>query len=152
VSAGEELGTVGYAPGWWVLAGVLLFLVVLWNGGLLVWGRRRSGPPVARPRVRPVSRADYLARIDRIEDDHRQGRASTREAHQQLGVLVRRFVQEQSGVPVTAMTLRELEGRGLPELADLVRVIYPPAFAPEPQDADVARALRRARDLVSDRR
>jgi hypothetical protein len=151
--AEDVVGTVAYGAAWWVLAVALLGAVVAWNVGLALWGRpsrvhpdrpRRPHPAVAELRRR------CLADLDQIEAREASGHLSTRQAHQQLSRVVRRFVQEATGVPASAMTLASLREQRVPGLLEVIELVYPAEFAPGPRQAEgeLAHSLARAREVV----
>jgi len=149
---GELAGTVDYGQGWLVLAVCLLAAVLVWNGAILVWGRPRL---VQQRRPTPTDparlSARYLALIDQIEGACAQGEVDPREAHRRLSCVTREFVQERTGVGVTSMTLTDLRRSQLPDLVQLVELVYPPEFEPstERPAGELDRALAQARQVVT---
>jgi len=153
VRAGGELaGTVDYATGWLALAVGLLSAVLVWNGAVLVWGRPRRVRQVRSRRADPARLSvRYLSLIDQIEAAHADGRVGLREAHRRLSTVSRDFVQELTGIRASSMTLTDLRGEQLPDLVDLVELVYPPEFEPatDRPDGELDRALAQARKVVS---
>jgi hypothetical protein len=145
-----------YAPepyaGWWLWVGVGAFvLIVAWYAW--VWRATRERPTgVAQ---RPVGdrtarlRDEYTRQIDAVAGQAVAGQISARDAHQRLSLLVRRFVQELSGIQAPTMTLSELSTSGprLAPVSRVVEVLYPGEFAPEDSDT-VAGAAEVAREVV----
>ncbi|HET8594513.1 MAG TPA: hypothetical protein VFM07_04645 [Intrasporangium sp.] len=118
----------------WLWIGIGLFaVVVIWYGFVwLVTRERRLHPaPVPAPGIDAV-RHEYLRQIDAVVRRARSGEVTERQAHQQLSVLVRHFVQEVSGILAPTMTLTELTESGerqrLATVAETVAVLYPGEF------------------------
>ena len=128
-----------YAPdpyaGRWLWVGIaVLALVALWYA--FVWWSTRErkvaqATPVAADRLAEL-RADYTRRIEVVLARAASGEISQRHGHQQLSVLVRRFVQEVSGIAAPTMTLTELTDGGsrLTPVSEVVGTLYPGEFAP----------------------
>jgi len=78
-------------------------------------------------------RTEYLAEIDSIEQQVRAGQLDARQAHAALSRLMRRFVNEYSGLEAPVLTLQDLVARGVhPALVDaLGRYSYPSLFRRE---------------------
>ncbi|MGN6752318.1 MAG: hypothetical protein ACTHJJ_07155 [Intrasporangium sp.] len=116
----------------WLWVGVALVgLVMLWYG--FVWWATRERPlrQVPGPGTTiEALRRDYLRQIDAVLRRARSGDVSDRQAHQQLSVLVRHFVQEMSGIAAPTMTLTDLTESGdrLVTVAETVATLYPGEF------------------------
>ena len=153
--SGDLAEPVSYSPWLGVVAVVLPLLVVAWYAGVALWARGRLGLVVPQ-RVRlAATRRRHLGRIEQIRRDVEAGRLPVREAHQQLGTVVRSFVAEAGPVDARPLTLAQLRGDGSPglaDVADVVELVYPPSFRPGDEGRPVeqlAPALQRARELVS---
>lgn len=153
----ELAGPVDYAAIWTLVALGLVAAVLVWNLGVLWWGRPRRvpAPPPAAAAPDPVSvREEHLAELDRIEAGVRAGRLELRPAYQQLSAATRSYVHETTDVPARHLALADLRAAGLAEVAAAVAVMYPPEFAPGREadaagpDERFAEALRRAREVV----
>ena len=150
-AGGELAGTVEYAGGWLWLALGLLVAVLVWNLGLVVWGRphRVRSEPVVE--VDPAEvRTRYAARIDALDAARVAGRLDDRAAHRELSLVCRGFVEELTGLGATALTLADLRGRDVPVLVDVVERTYPVEFSarddwPSESWAD---AVAHAREVV----
>lgn len=139
---------VAYSPLWlWIACGIIV-LVLLWY--VAVWFYPRARAPKRAPSVLP-RRSDLVARyrglIDEIEAANASGELSTREAHLKLSILIRLFVEEQSGTRFSAMTLADLTEVRQTGLAHAVASYYPFEFAPA-SSGDLAPSLLRAREVV----
>lgn len=137
-----------YAALWWVLGVVLLLLILAWYFSAFYATRARAevGSIPLPPKKLLSMRAKYLAQIDQIAAQHREGQLSARHAHQRLSLVVRAFSQELTGVKTERMTLAELRAAGLPVVGDAVEVFYPAEFGVQDADslghsADIAREL-----------
>ncbi len=145
-SVGELQGPVGYDDRWLVLAVLALVLVAAYYAVVLWWTRPR---PTVAPA--PLAREVWLARLDEVESEVASGRSSAREGHQAISRVVRGFVADTAGVPAHTMTLSDFEREGPEQLADVVALVYAPAFAPgdDLSRAELGTALSRARQLVA---
>lgn len=154
-AAGELAGPVDYAGLWtWVALG-LVAAVVVWNLGVLWWGRPRRTPapePAVARRDPEEVRRDHLVRLDRIETEVRAGRLDLRSAYQEMSATARSYVHETTEVPARHLALADLRSHELPLVVAAVEVMYPPEFAPGGEDSAAARfdeALGRAREVVT---
>ena len=89
-----------------------------------------------------------LAAIDAVVEAHEAGRATTRQAFQQLSPIVRRFVSDVAGIPAHTMTLDDLTSEHPGPLADVVAMMYPLEFSAV-VDGDVRAGAERARRVVA---
>ena len=150
--ADELTGPAGYSSAWVVVAVVLPLLVVAYYVGVTVW---TGGSVVRLPewwRLRR-DRRRHLARLARIEDGVRRGATAPREAHREVGAVVRSYVSTTGPVDVRAMPLDELRVHA-GDVAEVVGATYPPAFRPddrEPAAEQLAEVLRSARTLIRSR-
>ena len=150
--ADELTGPAGYSSVWAVVAVVLPLVVAAYYVGVTWW----AGGSVVRPpacwRLRR-DRRRHLARLSRIEDAVRRGATPPRQAHREVGAVVRSYVSTTGPVDVRAMALDELRLHGA-EVAQVVAATYPPAFRPddrEPASEQLADVLRDARALIRSR-
>jgi hypothetical protein len=142
-------GPLLYSP-WLLWLG--LGLVALVAGWFLFVFLSTSRPEVQAEHFLPPSdlnalRKDFLERINRVAADAQSGHLPARQAHQELSLLVRMFVQHASGVAAPRMTLAELQENGPSPLATAIARIYPGEFAAHPQESPATTA-ETARELV----
>jgi hypothetical protein len=136
----------------WLWAGIgLLALVLAWYVFVFLSTRTRRAPAAA-PRFTPPSgihrlKEAYLLRIDAVEADAAAGRLTSRASHQELSLLVRKFVRDVTGVDAPRMTLAELDSHPLPVAANAVGRLYPGEFGAEPLPP-LARSAEAARQAV----
>lgn len=90
----------------------------------------------------------YLRLIDEVEAAYAERRLSTRQAHQKLSYLLRRFVYEVRGHRADTLTLADLMQTRYHQLAAAVQRYYLPEFA-RLEHGDTAEALRIAREVIS---
>jgi hypothetical protein len=146
----EFYGPLQYASLWgWAGVG-LLVLVAAWYA--VVFAATRT-PRGAEARRRPAKLTDlaglkaaYLQRIDDVEKDAAAGQRSARDSHQEISLLLRKFVRDATGVDAPRMTHADLAEHPLPAAASAVGQLYPAEFGPEPLPsvAGSAAAARRA--------
>lgn len=142
----ELQGPVGYDDRWLLLA-VLGLAAVAAYYAVVLWATRPRPAPAAGPPPREA----WLARLDEVESAVAVGRSSPREGHQAISRIVRGFVADAAGVPAATMTLADFEREGPERLAEVVALVYAPAFGPgdDLPRAQLGTALTRARTLVS---
>ncbi|HEU4667965.1 MAG TPA: hypothetical protein VFS79_09905 [Arthrobacter sp.] len=146
----EFYGPLQYT-GVWGWAGVgLLVLVAAWYA-FVVATTRTPRAAEAGQRPAPLSdlaglKAAYLRRIDDVERDAAAGKRSARDSHQEISLLLRKFVRDATGVDAPHMTHADLAGHPLPAAASAVAELYPAEFGPGPLPsvAGSAAAARRA--------
>lgn len=144
-------GPLQYSPGWMWLGLALLVLVAGWFAFVFL-STRKQRVPAASPRFTPPSdiaglKEAYLQRIDAVAADADSGRLTARASHQELSLLVRKFVRDVTGVDAPRMTLAELHRHPLPPAAEAVGRIYPGEFGAEPLPS-VAHSAETARQAV----
>lgn len=69
-----------------------------------------------------------MAALDKIRDDFRRGRISSRVAWQASSNVVRRYVYSRTGIRVLSFTADDFRTAGMPELEDMIRKCYRPEF------------------------
>jgi hypothetical protein len=145
-----------YAPleysAWFLWAGLgTLLLIAAWRLFVFLSTRQRAALANHAGSTPPSDpdglRRDYLRRIDAVVAGAAAGRLSARASHQELSLLIRRFVRDTSGINAPRMTLAELRQQGIPVAAEAISSIYPAEFAREPQ-ALVAATAETAREVI----
>lgn len=146
----EFYGPLEYAPVWgWAGAG-LLVMVAAWYAFVFTATRKPLG---VQARHRPARltelaglKAAYLQRIDDVERDAAAGKRSARDSHQEISLLLRKFIRDATGVDAPRMTRTDLAEHPLPAAASAVGQLYPAEFGPEPLPsvAGSAAAARKA--------
>ncbi|KRF17883.1 hypothetical protein ASG90_06015 [Nocardioides sp. Soil797] len=147
--ADEFTGPVDYASHWlwWALAAFAV--VALFYVAVFVWSLL-GGPKADRPVDVPTARTRALGELDRIGHQVHAGQLSERLGYQQMSVVVRDFVSDASGLPARTMALADLRVAGVPNLAETIALMYPPAFSPSAESGESLQAtLNRARGLVT---
>lgn len=142
-------GPLLYSP--WLLWFGLGLIVLVAGWFLFVFVSTRS-PGLQSERYAPAPdlnalQQEFLASINKVAADANSGRLPARQAHQELSLLVRMFVQRASGVAAPRMTLAELQENGPPALVTAIARIYPGEFAAHPQESPGA-AAETAREVV----
>ncbi|MFJ6156238.1 hypothetical protein ACIQF8_02660 [Pseudarthrobacter sp. NPDC092184] len=146
----EFYGPLQYGPVWMWAAVALLVLVATWYAFVIAATRRpREAQEVKRPAQLTdlaALKAAYLQRIDDVERDAAAGKRGARDSHQEISLLLRKFVRDATGVDAPRMTQADLASHPLPAAAAAVGALYPAAFGPEPVPsvASSAAAARRA--------
>ena len=150
---GEFLPPVQYAPWWGLLGFLILVVLIAWFVWVFVSTRaskaRSAEAPqqVFRPSAEAV-RAHYLGMIGETRAAHASGTLDRREAHHQLSLLLRSYVEEREGVRTIHMTLKELRTTPLTPLSDAVARLYPGAFSAD-YPGSVDEAADEAQRLVT---
>lgn len=146
-----------YGWGWMLLAiGILLLLIAAaWLVVFLTRPRRNTavaepaGPPLLTQDVLSQLRTEYFAEIEKIETDYRERRLSPRDANLQLSRVVRRFVNEYSGLEAPVLALDDLRARGVhPALLDAMGRHYYPSIFRQGPPIDPAAGAEAARTVV----
>ncbi|GAA3407073.1 hypothetical protein [Pseudarthrobacter polychromogenes] len=146
----EFYGPLQYGPVWMWAGVALLVLVAAWYAFVLAATRRpREAHSIQRPAQLTnlaALKAAYLQRIDDVERDAAAGTRSARGSHQEISLLLRKFVRDATGVDAPRMTQADLARHPLPAAAAAVGALYPAAFGPDPVPsvASSAAAARRA--------
>jgi hypothetical protein len=143
---GEFFPPVQYMPWWGLLGFLILIVVVAWYVWLFVSTRAskarsaETAQQVYRPSHEAI-RAHYLGMISETRAAHASGQLDRREAHHQLSLLLRSYVDEREGVRTLHMTLKDLRSTPLTPLSDAVARLYPGAFSADyPGTVDEAAA------------
>ena len=151
---GEFFPPVQYQPWWGLLGFLIIVVVVAWYVWLFVSTRASKARSMdaattttARPSAAAV-RTHYLGLIDETVAAHAAGTLDRREAHHQLSLLLRSYVDEREGVRTLHMTLKDLRTTPLTPLSNAVAKLYPGAFNPD-ADASVDEAAAEAQRLVT---
>ncbi len=157
--ASDELyPPVQYGWGWVALAiGILVLLAVTtWLVVFLTRPRRSitlPGAGVHTPLAADVLgqlRVTYLGDVQRIEDAYRSGNMDPRRANLELSRLVRRFVNEYSGLEAPVLALDDLIARGVdPALIDAIRRHYYPSIFQRGPAIDPIYGAEAARKVVT---
>ncbi|MGG7466470.1 hypothetical protein [Plantibacter sp. YIM 135347] len=140
-----------YSMLWPVLGLLLIALVIAWYVWMTWYVRRRTAKAQTTTRQTPspaTLRVRYLGLIDEIEHDFGAGALSTRKAHQKLGLIVRMYAHESSGVRAQVMTLDDLNQAKLFPVARAVSSYYPAEFR-EAESGSVHDAAEMARQVVT---
>jgi hypothetical protein len=143
---GEFFPPVQYMP-WWGFFGFLIIVVVVaWFVWVFVSTRASKARSAAtasqvyRPSPEAV-REHYLGMIGETRAAYVSGELDRREAHHQLSLLLRSYVDEREGVRTLHMTLKDLRSTPLTPLSDAVARLYPGAFSADyPGTVDEAAA------------
>jgi hypothetical protein len=147
-------GPLQYSPVWmWAGLGLLL-LVAAWYIFVFSSTRQTKRPrpntaQAAAPLTElPALKAAYLQRISDVERSAAAGKLTARSAHQEISLLLRRFVRDATGVDAPRMTHADLAEHPLPAAAAAIAALYPGEFGREPLPAVDASAAT-ARGTVS---
>lgn len=138
----------------WLVLGIACLLAVVAGFGWVFWSTRRRRPARLSPPPRPTHRdlaalrRRYLHAIDAVEQAARSGSTTSRAAHIELSMLVRRFLGELRIEHATAMTADELADVADADVASVVRSYHPSEFAPAGA-SDIGVAAAAARSVVS---
>lgn len=140
-----------YQPQWLWLGLMLVILIGAWYAWILFSDRKkvpvRQDAPVRQVPDLDTLRAACLSAIEATSADADAGRLTERDAHQRLSFLVREFAGAATGLPMTSMTLQDLQRHEFKELAAGIAGIYPNEFAPLPVHS-VSQSAEAARQLV----
>jgi hypothetical protein len=143
---GEFFPPVQYMPWWGLLGFLIIVVVVAWYVWVFVSTRaskarsEQKAPQAYRPSPEAI-RTHYLGMIGDTRAAYVSGELDRREAHHQLSLLLRSYVDEREGVRTLHMTLKDLRRTPLTPLSDAVARLYPGAFSADyPGTVDEAAA------------
>lgn len=145
VQADSEFhGPLQYSPVWMWAGLSLLLLLAGWYVFVFTSTRRprmdKNAADVAPLTDLPALKAAYLQRITDVEHHAAAGNLAARSAHQEISLLLRRFVRDATGVDAPRMTHADLAEHPLPAAAAAIAALYPGEFGPEPLPAVEATA------------
>lgn len=145
---------VGYDATWLIIGSSLIVMLVAWYGFVWFVTRKKKQRTLATLQPKPYTppdltslKAKYYALITEIEDGHRMGELSARQAHQKLSYLLRMFAYETRGHRIDTLTLADLKKTRYQELAGAIEKMYLPEFALV-QTGNVDEAIEIARKVV----
>lgn len=102
---------------------------------------------VTKPVPQPVKmvpagsiKDSYLMQIIEVETGYKNGEYSAQKCFEKLSGIVRSFVEQVTGIPVTTATLLDIQQKDLPMLERLISDYYHPEFASE-LDEDISEAV-----------
>lgn len=147
-----------YGWGWLALAiGIVALIVIAWYLSLTFTRRRRMSEfahrrgDVPSADVTAALRAEYLGDLDTIEADFRGGRLDGREVNRELSSLVRRYVNEYSGLEAPVLTLADLRKMNVhPALIDAIARHYYPSIFRRNHVVDPEAGISAARKVVQE--
>ena len=147
-----------YAWGWLVLAFGVILLAIAVTWVILFLTRPQTSlddgnvpaVPLASAEVLARMRAEYLDVINDVEGKYRSGNMNAREANLALSAVVRRYVNEHSGLEAPVLALDDLERLKVqPELLDAVKRHYYPGSFRRDRTIDPIAGANAARRVVS---
>lgn len=145
------IGPLQYSPLWAWAGAALLAFVAAWYATVFAATRRRGTTDAGRVPAALTDldtlKAAYLRRIDDVERSAAAGHLSQRAAHQEISLLLRRFVRDATGVDALRMTREDLVRHPLPAAAAAIEALYPAEFGLEPLPP-VAASAANARNTV----
>ncbi|MBQ4583723.1 MAG: hypothetical protein IJA94_02415 [Bacilli bacterium] len=74
-------------------------------------------------------KSQFLEKISDLETKFENKKLTSREAYQELSLLIRLFVYELTSLEVHKYTLREIEKINIPVLTELIKEYYDPEFS-----------------------
>ena len=142
-----------YQPLWTVIALVALGFVLLYVLVLVLATLPRREKVAAERRVPALrgeaARQQCMNDIDQLAADHAAGKYNASEVTQKLGVILRAFAADYSGLRTKPMTLAELKRAGVPaSLVHAIESFYPVAFGVMMEQESPAVALAHAKEIV----
>ena len=118
---------------WWVIGAVLVvLLVVAWVVGVYVWTlpvERLRGIPVIRAVTFRVLRFKFTRALSKVDQRHRAGQLTTREAFHEVSRIFRRFIAFRTGYLAREMTATDVAYSPLDRSAvNVLSLTYPGQF------------------------
>lgn len=101
-----------------------------------------------RPSDEDGLKAEFLRTVNEVESRAERGEISSRAAHQELTLVMRRFVRRTTGLDVTSQDLSALlKHPDTREVGQLIADLYEPDYA-ERTDVTIQRSAQRARAVI----
>lgn len=94
-------------------------------------------------------RARYLKQLDEVEQAFRSQKLTIRKAYQNMSIIVRKFVQERTGIKANTYTLEDIKKLNIPQLEALISEFYSPEFSVK-SEGDVYEALEKSRRIIEE--
>lgn len=140
-----------------IIGGLLLITLIILGVLILIWMkyRKKKEKPVVQevpraPKAPSVPvRTRYCNRIDALSVQLSENKIDTRCAHQELSLLLRKFVNEVTGVKVQNCTLDQIKKMDLPTLAALIEECYAPEFSVD-NKGDILETMNKARTVIKE--
>lgn len=134
-----------------VIIGIVVVLIIL---KLNVRPKKRTAPKTANPQpIKSVDvnalRMQYLKQLDDVEQAFRNQKLSIRKAYQNMSTIVRKFVQERTGIKANSYTLEDIKKLNMPQLEALIGEFYSPEFSVK-SEGDVFEALEKSRRIIEE--
>ena len=76
-----------------------------------------------------IVKQKYIAQIQLLKNDYKNGKVSQREGFQRLSLLIRGFIHDVTGINVETATIRDVKKLGIKHLDKLMEEYYVPEFA-----------------------
>ncbi|WP_026656911.1 hypothetical protein [Butyrivibrio sp. AE3003] len=126
---------------WVLLVGIVIFAAFLF---MFVWvllrilgiERNQSDPSAKKENRFSISsgyqyimKQKYIAQIQMLKNDYKNGKVSQREGFQRLSLLIRGFIHDVTGINVETATIRDVKKLGIKHLDKLMEEYYVPEFA-----------------------
>ncbi|MGN0437765.1 MAG: hypothetical protein ACI4F4_04520 [Lachnospiraceae bacterium] len=134
-----------------VIIGIVIFYIVQ-----KVNRKPKKKPVAVSEQQKPVNAVDvnglrikYLKQLDEVEEAFRSQKISVRKAFQKMSVIVRRFVEERTGIKTNSYTLADIKRLQMPQLESLISEFYSPEFSVK-SEGDVFDALEKSRRIIEE--
>lgn len=92
-------------------------------------------------------KAKYIAMLNGLEAQCRNGKFSNRKAYQELSKIARHYIYETTGVKVQNYTLDEIKGTNMAGLYNVVSECYAPEFSID-KNGDIYGSIVKVRKVV----
>lgn len=134
-----------------VIIGIIVVLVIL---KLNLKPKKKPDPVKETPQQikavdRDALRNQYLKQLDELEQAFRNQKLSVRKAYQNMSVIVRKFVEERTGIKANSYTLNDIKKLNMPRLEALISEFYSPEFSVK-SEGDVFAALEKSRRIIEE--
>ncbi len=155
-----ELQDMFFYSNWILFISILLCIILIAIGVfVLIYARKKKKreTPGSVMKEKPKSvkhivpadevKQKYNKLIDELEKCHRNEKISTRKAYQELSIVLRKFVNELTGVKVHNYTLTEIKKIDMAQLADVIEECYSPEFSAD-SVGDLYDTMKKARNVI----
>lgn len=97
----------------------------------------------------PTLKKDYIARLEKIEQEYYQNPSNIRGTYERMSKLIRKFAYKATGVEVQNYSLYEIKATNMKELAMLIEEFYKPEFD-KISEGDVKVSISKTKRMITE--
>ena len=142
-----------------IIAGLLIIIAVVYFIYFIIRlilkknkdAEKKSAVPVTpRPIAASLLKDKYIRRVQDIKKQYMGKNIGIRDGYQELSVVIREFVHEETGINVESLTAAEIRAKGIGKLDRLMEEYYVPEFAEDEKikGKDLPRSCDTAEEVI----